>query len=698
MTDRWQEKLIVQHIMNILGNRGVGGDWLDSLIHHISEEGLLGDATGRQCQKLMSDASEIAFRSRRHRLQVPNKARIRGLLHKAASRLMTKLARAQPDAFEQNIRTMADAFDLDERGLAMLRLFLLAAVNRRFRGLVDCVSIDGHGDNGFCAFVAALLDCSAAEADSYIGPQGILVERGLVVMEDSHSGDFTNTYKISRELVSALVPPVKSYDAMMTIILGTPATASIQWEDFGHLGEQRDRLRRLLHAAMQQRESGINILLYGPPGTGKTEFSRALAEAAQANLYQVGEIADKRSTWRGDEPDRSDRLLSLRLTQRLLARDPGAVILFDEMEDIVERPSLFRGQDGSRVYLHRLLENNQTPTIWTCNDVTSLPQPVLRRMTMAVEVRAPSVTARQRVWHRILERHDMVAETTLVHRLASDFDAPPGLAEQAVRACRLSGESPDKLPEFVQGLAKAMRGGSELPPKASDGFGRFSAQLINADLNPETLLAQLTATGLKAYSLCLSGPPGTGKTAFATELARRLNAPVLRKRASDLLSMWVGGSERNIADAFAEARDNRAVLVIDEADSLLGDRRGAVRSWEVTQVNEMLTWMEVHPLPFVCTTNLMDHLDTASLRRFTFKLDFGYLRHDQIDQAFQHAFGLQTPEAALALESLTPGDFAVVRRKAELLGVTEDALQLTELLAAEVTAKAGRRMTIGFMR
>ena len=90
----------------------------------------------------------------------------------------------------------------------------------------------------------------------------------------------------------------------------------------------------------------------------------------------------------------------------------------------------------------------------------------------------------------------------------------------------------------------------------------------------------------------------------------------MQKRASDLMSCWVGGTERNIAAAFAEARDTGAFLIFDEADSLLADRRFAHRSWEVSQVNEMLTWMESHPLPFACTTNFGEHLDAATLRRF----------------------------------------------------------------------------------
>jgi hypothetical protein len=143
--------------------------------------------------------------------------------------------------------------------------------------------------------------------------------------------------------------------------------------------------------------------------------------------------------------------------------------------------------------------------------------------------------------------------------------------------------------------------------------------------------------------LCLSGPPGTGKSQFARYLAARLGMEVMQQRASDLLSMWVGESEKQIATAFQTARARRAMLVIDEADSLLSDRREAVRSWEVTQVNEMLTWMESHPLPFVCTTNLMDRLDQASLRRFTLKLRFASLSPVQTKLAFERFFGIVAP-------------------------------------------------------
>ncbi|MFO1035207.1 MAG: ATP-binding protein, partial [Geminicoccaceae bacterium] len=168
-------------------------------------------------------------------------------------------------------------------------------------------------------------------------------------------------------------------------------------------------------------------------------------------------------------------------------------------------------------------------------------------------------------------------------------------------------------------------------------------------------------------SFCLSGPPGTGKSAYARYLAHELGLEVLEKRYSDVVSCYLGESEKAIAAAFQEAADLGAFLILDEADSLLRDRGAARYSWEITQVNEMLTWMERHPLPFACTTNAPDLLDPATARRFLFKIRFLPMNAGQIAAAFLKAFKLKAPEPILKLNLLTPGDFAVVARKAELL-------------------------------
>ena len=181
--------------------------------------------------------------------------------------------------------------------------------------------------------------------------------------------------------------------------------------------------------------------------------------------------------------------------------------------------------------------------------------------------------------------------------------------------------------------------------------------------------------------------------------------PLLVRRASDLLSMYVGEAEKNIARAFREAEDDGALLLIDEVDSFLQDRRGAQRSWEVTQVNEMLTQMESFAGVFIASTNLMDGLDPAALRRFDLKVKLDYLRAPQAWALLQRhcvQLGLAAPSAALRtrldrLHQLTPGDFAAVLRQQRLRPLPS-ADALVAALEIECALKnGGARNSIGFV-
>jgi len=110
----------------------------------------------------------------------------------------------------------------------------------------------------------------------------------------------------------------------------------------------------------------------------------------------------------------------------------------------------------------------------------------------------------------------------------------------------------------------------------------------------------------------------------------------------------------------------------------------------------MLTQMERHPYPFACTTNAPELLDQAATRHFLFKVRFLPMTNEQIAGAFRRAFGMACPRFLFKVDCLTPGDFAVVARKAEVLG-ERDVGRLAEMLAEEVAAKPeGQRRRIGF--
>ncbi len=351
---------------------------------------------------------------------------------------------------------------------------------------------------------------------------------------------------------------------------------------------------------------------------------------------------------------------------------------------------------GSKVFLNRLLERAPVPTLWTSNAARQTCQTVLRRMTFALELRRPPPRVRARIWGRELARHGIEATEENACSLAREFDVAPGVASGAIAAARLCGGDLAAVRRGVRSLSRVIVG--ETPPAEQGTPERFDPALTQADIDPVGFAERLAKNRGKWFSLCLQGPPGTGKSAFVRYLAEQLGLQVTQKRASDLMSMWVGETEQRIAAAFAEARAEGSILVFDEADSLLADRRGAVRSWEVSQVNEMLTWMESHPLPFACTTNFGEHLDPATLRRFTFKIALDYLTPHQSKAAFHIYFGIEAPDEVEDLTNLTPGDFAVVHRKAEILGHLQAPKALAELLRAECEAKPNHSRKTGFCR
>ena len=252
-------------------------------------------------------------------------------------------------------------------------------------------------------------------------------------------------------------------------------------------------------------------------------------------------------------------------------------------------------------------------------------------------------------------------------------------------------------------LSNALRamGDDPAPGGVAEQRLPYDPDSLNAGLDLAQLLQGVRDAGFAR--LCLYGPPGSGKTAFGHHIAREMDRPLLVRRASDILGSLVGETERNIALAFEQARDEGAVLLLDEADAFLMDRRSAQRNWEVSGVAEMLTQMESFDGVFIASTNLMEQMDAASLRRFDAKILFDYLKPLQALGFFRQAcdkLGLQSEPVAeqriLALDLLTPGDFAAVMRQSRLVRIAS-ATELAVRLAEECALKPqGRRMRIGF--
>jgi SpoVK/Ycf46/Vps4 family AAA+-type ATPase len=136
--------------------------------------------------------------------------------------------------------------------------------------------------------------------------------------------------------------------------------------------------------------------------------------------------------------------------------------------------------------------------------------------------------------------------------------------------------------------------------------------------------------------------------------------------------MYVGESEKNIARVFRQAEADKAILFFDEIDGLLQSRENAHARWEVSQVNELLQQMENFNGVMVAATNFCKNLDPAVMRRFTFKLEFGYLDDDGVKIFFEKMFKTELSDEEFAelktLKNLAPGDFRTVRQEMFYLG------------------------------
>lgn len=254
-------------------------------------------------------------------------------------------------------------------------------------------------------------------------------------------------------------------------------------------------------------------------------------------------------------------------------------------------------------------------------------------------------------------------------------------------------------PELREMIQKDLGGGNAQPqpteteqePEVPKEKIKFDFGMVNCNGNLKDLTKKLKASKQTNYGILLYGESGCGKSYFGQYLAQELGMPIIKKRASDLIDKFVGQTERNIKEAFKEAKQKKAVLLFDEADSFLFDRKYAQRDFECASTNELLTQMEDHPYPFIMTTNLKEKIDKASLRRFLFKIKYDYMTENNIVSGVKTYFGKEfglTKEQLKKLKYITAGDFKTAKRKMDVLENSEYTNEkIYEYLLAEQDEK-----------
>jgi SpoVK/Ycf46/Vps4 family AAA+-type ATPase len=464
-------------------------------------------------------------------------------------------------------------------------------------------------------------------------------------------------------------------------------------------------------------KSSTHVLLYGAPGTGKTSYALGLAQRLGLPVYLVEHSGKARH---------SKRRFAFTACVNMASRGEDSIIIADDCDAVLNTRNSWAlfGETSNKRWLHDILETPGVRMIWTVNSTQQIEESVARRFSFSVGFKAFSVAQRIQLWESILKTHNLegILEASQVKDLAKRYQISPGIIDQSVRKAGETGcNSRDALSAALNLSLEAQEtlahGGSK-PKQIRLEDPNFTLEGLNASgTDLKSLITELrvyaehlktkTANDGSTMALLFHGPSGTGKSHFAGHLGLELDKEVILKRGSDLLSMWVGGTEQNIKAAYEEATAREAILIFDEADSLIFTRDRAVRSWEISHTNEFLTWMEQFPGIQIFTTNRLSDLDKASLRRFNHKIEFRYLNatgnvifYKRLLLPLLGSRMASKIEAQLKkIPRLAPGDFKVVRDRFKFRNrneISHDAL--IEALKEESTMKsihAGEK-AIGF--
>ncbi len=378
---------------------------------------------------------------------------------------------------------------------------------------------------------------------------------------------------------------------------------------------------------------GLVVLFTGPPGTGKTLFARALSNHSGRPLLTVN------TSRLLDEPNHAPQLVEQLVFE---ARMHEALLFFDDCEQLFAR--------GSTLFydnLH-LLERYHGVILLALNADVRLDPALERRVTYHARFRLPVATDREAIWKAHLPPALPLDPAVDLQALAETYELSGGHIKNAVLVAvnkALAGQQADARVQEVH-LREAAEAqlrhrlddyGDALRPNLSlddlildDDVMEGILEILDACRHHRTVLHQwglgrrlVTGRGVVAL---FDGPPGTGKTLTCEVLAAELARPLQRLHMAQVVSKWVGETEKHIQNIFREARASNAILLFDEADALFGARVQQVASAQDRYVNmetnQLLAEIERFDGIVFLTTNLETNMDPAFKRRIHFSVTF----------------------------------------------------------------------------
>ena len=380
---------------------------------------------------------------------------------------------------------------------------------------------------------------------------------------------------------------------------------------------------------------GALMLFHGKPGTGKTMTAHAIAHRLGKRVLTV------------DVPTFAESREADRFLPRLFreARVQDALLFFDECE------VLFGDRRHGNLLMTLLLtelERFEGVAVLATNLPDLLDEALDRRILVRVHFPEPDREARLEIWRKHIPPEAPVADDVDLEALATRFELSGGYIKNAVLAAvayavHSAGTGASISHAHLEQAARDQAG----RPRSDDNplvvpkvrladvvlapeTEAALRELVDATRNLSTLLGRWGIGSHLSYgrglSALLHGPPGTGKTLCAEALAGELCRPLLTASLPAVVSKWVGESEANLERLFRDAKRERAVLFLDEADSLLGERgggEGGAARHDDRLVNVLLRLIERHEGVVLLATNLPGALDAALHRRMTYCLYLG---------------------------------------------------------------------------
>ena len=435
---------------------------------------------------------------------------------------------------------------------------------------------------------------------------------------------------------------------------------SITYEDIGGIRNEIARVREMIelplrHPELFKRlgvEAPKGVLLHGPPGTGKTLLARAVANETNANFYSIGgpEIMSK---YYGESEEK------LRNVFEQAEKNAPSIIFIDEIDSIAPKREEVSGEVERRIVaqllslMDGLKSRGKVVVIGATNRVNAI-DPALRRpgrFDRELEIGVPDREGRLEIL-QIHTRGMPLAKDVNLEKLADishgfvGADLQSLSKEAGMRSLRrilpnidLSSESipSDTLRKIIVTMNDFMDVIKEMEPSAMrevfveipdinwddiGGLESIKQEMQEAVEWPLKYQGIFTfADAVPPKGILLYGPPGTGKTLMAKAAANESEANFISIKGPELLSKWVGESEKGVREIFRKARQAApCIIFFDEIDAIAPKRGGNFGDSHVTErlISQLLTELDglevLTNVVVIGATNRPDIVDAALLR------------------------------------------------------------------------------------